>query len=78
MQLFKLIFMVLVIAGTFSTSMKELAQKLRKKKKTSGNMRKIKKYFLNTLADTLLINTLDLTNEMDKGNMNESIDQKIQ
>lgn len=71
--------MVLVIAGTFSTSMKELAQKLRKKKKkTSGNMRKIKKYFLNTLADTLLINTLDLTNEMDKGNMNESIDQKIQ
>lgn len=70
--------MFLVIAGTFSTSMKELAQKLRKKKKTSGNMRKIKKYFLNTLADTLLINTLDLTNEMDKGNMNESIDQKIQ
>lgn len=65
--------MVLVIAGTFSTSMKELALKVRKKK-TSGNMRKIKKYFLNTLADTLLINTLDLTNEMDKGNVNESID----
>lgn len=39
-----------------------------RKKKDLAKYEKIK-YFLNMIADTLLINTLDLTNETDKGNV---------
>lgn len=57
--------------------MKELTQK-NEKENELRNYKKINKYFLNTLADALHINTLDLTNEMDKGDVNESTDKKIQ